>query len=79
MGIVPSPGEDQVPLAPGFRAGHPDIEIAGPPGRAWACGRLTGAAMILVVKLDMCQRPGRPGELLVSGQAATTSAVPVPK
>ena len=30
MDIVPPPGEDQVPLAPGVPAEHPDIEIASP-------------------------------------------------
>jgi hypothetical protein len=45
MGIVPPPGQDQVPRLQAFRAEHPDIKIASPGRLARAhVGRLTRAA-----------------------------------
>ena len=79
MDIVPPPGEDQVPLAPGVPAEHPDIEIASPPTRTRGMWSAYQGGKILLVKFGLCQLLDRLDELLASDEAATTRAAPVPK
>jgi hypothetical protein len=65
---VPPPGEDQVPLAPGVPAEHPDIEIASPADSRTGMWPAYQDGRILVVKfglrqlstaLTSCSRPVR--------------------
>jgi len=67
MGIVPPPGEDQVPWLQAFRAEHPDIEIASPAGSRTGMWSAYQGGTILVVKFGLCRLPGRFDELLASG------------
>jgi len=66
-GIVPPPGEDQVPRLQAFRAEHPDIEIASPAGSRTGMWPAHQGGTILVVKFGLRQLPGRRDELLASG------------
>jgi hypothetical protein len=79
MDIVPPPGEDQVPLAPGVPAEHPDIEIASPADSHTGMWSAYQGGKILLVKFGLCQPLDRLDELLASDEAATTRAAPVPK
>jgi hypothetical protein len=79
MDIVPPPGEDQVPLAPGVPAEHPDIEIASPADSHTGMWSAYQGGKILLVKFGLCQLLDRLDELLASDEAATTRAAPVPK
>jgi hypothetical protein len=79
MDIGPPPGEDQVPLAPGVPAEHPDIEIASPADSHTGMWPAYRGGKILLVKFGLCQLLDRLDELLASDEAATTRAAPVPK
>jgi hypothetical protein len=67
MDIVPPPGEDQVPLAPGVPAEHPDIEIASPADSRTGRWSAYQGGKILVVKFGLRQLLDRLDELLASG------------
>jgi hypothetical protein len=79
MDIVPPPGEDQVPLAPGVPAEHPDIEIASPADSHTGMWPAYQGSKILVVKFGLCQLLDSLDELVASDEAATTRTAPVPK
>jgi hypothetical protein len=79
MDIVAPPGEDQVPLAPGVPAEHPDIEIASPADSHTGMWSAYQGGKILLVKFGLYQLLDRLDELLASDEAATTRAAPVPK
>jgi hypothetical protein len=67
MGIVPPPGEDQVPRLEAFRGEHPDIEIAGPAGSRTGMWSAYQGGTILVVTFGLRQLLDCLDELLAPG------------
>ena len=66
MGLVPSPGEDQVPRLQAFRAEHPDIDIASPAGSRTDMWPAYQGGTILVVTFGLRKLLDRLDELLAS-------------